>query len=73
MPSVTLTPGLLVDGKYLLERVLGAGGVGEVWRATQQPIDRPVAVKFLQADLSESMQRRRWRVPPIRRASTFPR
>lgn len=40
-------PGTLVDGRYKLERVLGRGGMGAVYEATQQPLGRRVALKML--------------------------
>ena len=45
-------PGLLIDDRYRLEQLLGAGGFGEVWRATQEVEGsqvRPVALKLLVA------------------------
>ncbi len=39
--------GTVIEGKYRLERELGAGGMGAVWLATQLMVDREVAVKLL--------------------------
>lgn len=39
--------GSVIEGKYRLEKELGAGGMGSVWLATQLMVDRPVAVKLL--------------------------
>jgi eukaryotic-like serine/threonine-protein kinase len=41
-------PGMLLAGRYQLESRIAAGAVGEVWRAGDQVLDRPVAVKLLQ-------------------------
>ncbi|HUH05090.1 MAG TPA: protein kinase [Kofleriaceae bacterium] len=45
-------PGIIVDGRYRLEHMLGAGGFGEVWAAVQEVEGshvRPVALKLLNA------------------------
>jgi serine/threonine protein kinase len=39
--------GDLIAGKYRIDRILGAGGMGVVVAATQLELDRPVALKFL--------------------------
>ncbi len=40
-------PGDLVGGKYRVDRILGAGGMGVVVAATQVDLERAVALKFL--------------------------
>jgi serine/threonine-protein kinase len=35
----------LLDGRYLIERLLGSGGMATVWRGRDLRLDRPVAIK----------------------------
>lgn len=42
----------LLNNRYELEKILGAGGMAVVYRATDRMLERPVAVKILRADYS---------------------
>ena len=44
--------GQRLAGRYELQSLLGRGGMGEVWRARDLTLGRPVAVKSLVKDLS---------------------
>ena len=51
-PSGALTPGDEIDG-FVVERIVGRGGMGVVYRARQKRPDRPVALKVIAAALAE--------------------
>ena len=46
-PSVTRMFGLVIDGKYRLDRLIGRGGMGVVYEAENLRLGRRVAVKVL--------------------------
>jgi len=61
----------IVDGRYVLNQLLGRGGVGEVWRATQQPLGRIVALKLLRDEYAGNAQIRRRFAREARAASAL--
>ncbi|HVK83342.1 MAG TPA: protein kinase [Kofleriaceae bacterium] len=46
--------GIVLDGRYRLDALLGEGGMGAVFRAQQLAIDRRVAVKLLKPHLTQN-------------------
>jgi serine/threonine protein kinase len=51
-----LAPGMTI-GAYEIESELGAGGMGEVWKARDPRLDRAVAIKMSRAQFSDRVQR----------------
>jgi serine/threonine-protein kinase len=49
-----LVPGDLVAGRFEIVSQLAEGGMGRVYRAVQRPIGRPVAIKILHPELTNS-------------------
>ena len=47
-----LTPGRVLGGRYTLEHRIAAGGMAEVWQATDGVLERQVAVKLLYPHLA---------------------
>jgi eukaryotic-like serine/threonine-protein kinase len=49
--DVAIAPGSLFAGRYLIEDLLGRGGMGVVYRARDQQVDELVAIKLLRPEL----------------------
>src|SRR5580692_3529342 len=50
---VVTRSGTIFDDRYRLDERIAAGGVGQVWRATDLLLERPVAVKLLRPEYSD--------------------
>ena len=48
--------GVVLDGSYRIETLLGEGGMGAVYRATQLRLDKPVAVKVMARELAANQE-----------------
>ena len=46
-PAADLTPGQVFAGRYRIEQIIGRGGMGVVYRATDTQLDEIVAIKTL--------------------------
>ena len=64
------TQGQLLSNRYRIERLIGQGGMGKVYLATDQSLERSVVIKLahLQADLEEE-DRARFRREALKMAS----
>lgn len=48
--------GHVFDGRFRVEGLIGSGGMGTVYRATQLTVDRPVALKVLRQELAGNLE-----------------
>lgn len=56
-PVRVVAPGTVLSGRYEILGQIGAGGMGEVYRAVDKGLDRHVAIKILPAAFSEDKER----------------
>ncbi len=58
---VLVTPedlvGFEIDGRYRLDAIVGGGGMGVVYRTTQQNLNREIAIKLLKLDDADGKNR----------------
>jgi serine/threonine protein kinase/Tol biopolymer transport system component len=58
-------------GRYEILSQIGAGGMGEVYQATDAQLNRPVALKFLHADVAADQKRMQRFIQEARAASAL--
>ena len=54
--SIGVQVGDIIDGKYLVERILGEGGMGLVLQATHLQLRQPVALKFMHFEAMQNSE-----------------
>jgi len=62
--------GQVLNGKYAIERFVGAGGMAEVYLATNQLVGRPVAIKLLRHEVAQQHEARERFLREARAAGT---
>jgi Protein kinase domain len=54
---LVLSPGVMLAGRYRIERMLGEGGMGAVYKAHDMALDEEIAVKIIRSETSEHLAR----------------
>ncbi|HEV8660408.1 MAG TPA: protein kinase [Thermoanaerobaculia bacterium] len=65
-----LAPGTMLS-RYRVESLLGSGGMGEVYKARDESLERPVAIKILRSDVTRDENRVRRFVQEAKTASSL--
>jgi len=58
-PELADLTGIVIAGKYRVERLLGHGGMGSVWAGRHVTLGQLVAIKFVHPKLADSSEARR--------------
>jgi serine/threonine-protein kinase len=69
--TLELAPGAVVAGRYRLDRLLGRGGMGQVWAVTHEITQRTAALKLLNGPVDSRPDRRRRFLREARAASSI--
>ncbi|MDP3274486.1 MAG: serine/threonine-protein kinase [Deltaproteobacteria bacterium] len=66
-----LSPNELINQRYLVVRLLGAGGMGAVYEARDQVLDKRIALKILHSEIAQDPQMNARFIQEARAASAF--
>lgn len=69
--TITLVPATTILGRYVIEQPVGAGGMGEVYRARDTRLERTVAIKMLPPQTADDTAFRRRFLKEARTASAL--
>jgi TolB-like protein/tetratricopeptide (TPR) repeat protein len=69
--AVTFVPATTFLGRYVIERPIGSGGMGEVYRAQDTRLERTVAIKMLPRETAADSELRRRFLNEARAASAL--
>ncbi len=50
--TLPIQPGMVISGKYRVERLIAAGGMGAVLQAYHEVLDQQVAIKLMRPELA---------------------